>query len=512
MLSVKECVTMLVFFRGMNHNVSWSLGNSLIDILLAVFLVPEQSVCTYPGTECQNTPSFPFQRSISEETDNDHYILLKCDHHSLARFNDTLCLDILRASGVEYSASLLPFCQALSSLSHNQVEQVWRNTCYGIQALLSPLVNTPSDCTVENTQPSAAVTPPSETALFPHREASNLQQLACNYNSWLESSVEAVLVSLCSDNEREDFVKHVCSHALLMRKLLSDKMNNWLYGYCANTSADPGYMVDQFCVYEQWLIQPTVPVDPALLEFCLSLDGPRLIKLICEHTRFFMILFSNPENGQFMPSCTASSLPGPLPHKDSLILDSCHYSEWLDVTQITSDILSRCIHFDHKGFTQEVCTNKTFLNSLLFNKANAWLEDHCNTSLSMLPREPTQPFNWCDYHTWGERQVDDSVVGFCWQNDRLAFQKNVCCKESVFEKLLRDPQNKWLTSVCSDTNDLKEIVLAQVSIWQDDVHLCMQSGKNECFSFTFEIMNLLFKRVLNCPHSCRNSVDNSALA
>nr|XP_046254951.1 stereocilin [Scatophagus argus] len=453
----------------MKNNVSWSFSSSIIDIFLDILLTPEQSLCTYPGTECQNPPSVPFQRSTSEATDNNPDILLKCDRHNLARLNDTLCADILKGSRVGSSTSVPTFCQALSSLSPTQMEKVWSNMCYAIQALVSPLLSRSSDCGVGNAQPPLAVTPAFDTQplLRVAREASNLKQLACNYNSWLENNaVDAVLVSLCSDNEREEFVRQVCSNALLMQKLLSDKMNSWLYGYCGNSSADPGYMVSQFCIYEQWIDQPSVPVDPALLEFCMSLDRPRLIKLICEHTGFFMLLFSNPENVRLMPNCTNMPLPPPLPDMNSFMLDSCRYSEWHDVKQITIDVLSKCIRLDNSGFTQAVCSNKTFLNILLRNAANAWLEDHCNTSLSLIPSEPTQPFDvagWCDYHTWGERQVDDSVVGLCWQYDQLAFQKNVCCKSSVFQKLLQNPQNQWLTSVCTNIDEIEETaVLPQV--------------------------------------------------
>uniref|UniRef100_UPI0037E98643 stereocilin n=1 Tax=Semicossyphus pulcher TaxID=241346 RepID=UPI0037E98643 len=453
---------------GVNNNVSWSFGNSIIDILLEIFLAPEQPPCTYPGPECQNPPGVPFQRSASEakdDTDNNHDILLKCDRHNLARLNETLCAGILAGSRVASSTSVLTFCRELSSLSSNQIEQVWSNMCYVIQALMSPLLSRSSDCT----QP---VTSPSETPLLSRsappriaREASNLKQLACNYNTWLENQVvDAVLVSLCSDNEREEFLKQVCNNALLMRKLLSEQMNSWLYGYCANSSADSGYLVSQFCVYEQWLEPSSVPVNPSLLEFCMSLDGPRLTSLICEHTGFFMLLFSNPENGRFMPNCTRLPFPPPLPDM-SLTTQSCRYSEWHDVAQITIDVLSQCIRLDHIGFTIEVCSNTTFLNSLLLNEENAWLGDHCRASLTSIGPEPTQPFSiagWCDYHTWGERQVDDSVVGLCWQHDQLAFQKNVCCKASVYEKLLQNPQNNWLRSVCTN-KEIEEIaVLPQV--------------------------------------------------
>lgn len=458
--------------------MSWSFGNSIIDILLETFLAPEQSLCTYPGPECQNPPSGPFQRSVQEasDTDNSHFILLKCDRRNLARLNDTLCTEILTGLREASSTSVLTFCQALSSLSSTQIEQVWSNMCYVIQGLLSPLVSRSPYCNVGDTQPSPAVTSPSQTDLplsAPHRiarEASNLKQLACNYKNWLEDEVvDAVLVSLCSDNEREPFVKQVCHNALLMRKLLSDQMNIWLYGYCANSSADPGYMVSEFCIYEQWIEQPSVPVVPSLLEFCMNLDSPRLTKLICEHNRFFVLLLSNPENMHFMPNCSNLASPPPIPDQYSLMLDSCRYSEWHDVMQITTDVLSKCILRDPRGFTREVCSNKTFLNSLLRKNENSWLGSHCNTSLlTFPPTEAPQPFSiadWCDYQTWGERQVDDSVVGLCWQYDQLAFQKNVCCKVSVFEKLLQDPQNKWVKSVCADMKEIEEIeVLPQVGI------------------------------------------------
>lgn len=471
-----------VFFRGINNNVSWSFSNSIIDILLDIFLGPGQSMCTYPGPECQNPPSVPFQRSVPEAKDDidiNPDILLKCDRHILVGLNDTLCADIITGSRVGSSTSVHTFCQALSSLSPNQIEQVWSNMCYVIQTLVSPLLSRSSDCSVGDTQPSPAVTPSFETLPIPGsapqrvvREASNLKQLACNYSSWLENkAVDAVLVSLCSDNEYREFVKQVCNNATLMRKLLSNQMNSWLYGYCANSSADPGYMVSQFCFYEQWINQPSVLVDPSLLEFCMTLDSSRLTQLICDNTGFFLLLFSNPENGRFMPNCTSLPPPPPFPNMNLLILDSCRYSEWHDVMQITIDILSQCILFDQSGFTKEVCSNKTFLNSLLRNKANAWLESHCNSSLTFLPPEPTQTqalpsiTSWCDYYTWGDRQVDNSVVALCWEYDQLAFQKNVCCKASVFEKLLQDPLNKWLTSVCTDIKEIEEIaVLSQVGI------------------------------------------------
>lgn len=431
----------------MDHNLSWSLGSSLFDIFLVAMLGPEQSVCSHPGDPgCQDTPGVTVQRAFPTEAEDPRYVLLRCDRRDLAELNHTLCADVLASRGASYSPALLGLCQALSSLSPAQVEQAWSNACLFLQALASPLLAGP-DCPVQHRVA---------------RGAPNLQQLACNYNSWLADGVDAVLVALCSDNEREEFAARVCGDAPLVRKLLSDPMNGWLYGCCANSSADPAYLVAHLCEYEQWVVQPTEPVGPGLLEFCLTQDGPRLNALICQNTGLFVVLFSNPENGPLMPNCSALSLPGPGP--GSMTLESCRYSEWGDPTQISLHRLTQCIRFDNSGFTREVCANGTFLNLLLLNRANAWLGGHCSDSLGALAPEPTRPFDiadWCDYRTWGERDVDDSVVGLCWRNDRAAFEKNVCCKVDVFEKLLRDPQNEWLKSVCSNINEAA--LLAQVS-------------------------------------------------
>ncbi|XP_040019673.2 stereocilin [Gasterosteus aculeatus] len=441
---------------GMNHNVNWSFSNSITDILLDVLLPPAQAAC-YPGSDCPSPPTVPFQRGSASEARDD--VLLKCDRRNLAALNDTLCADILAGSRPGASASVLTFCRALGSLGAEQMERVWSNACHVTQTLVSPLLGRWSACGVGEATPPPA-TPAAPAPYRRVREASNLKLLACNYNSWAEDGpVDAVLISLCSDNQREEFVKQVCGDASLMRKLLPDPLNRWLYGYCANASADPGYLASQFCGYEQWVDQPSVPVDPSLLGFCMSLDGPRLTALMCEHIPLFMLLFSDPANGQFMPNCTNRPPPPPFPNVGSPLLESCRYSEWHDLMQITFEVLSHCIGLDQSGFTKEVCANKTFLNSLLRNPQNAWLESHCNSSLAFLRPEPTEHTSmtgWCDYQTWGQRRVDDSVVALCWQQDQLAFRKNVCCKASVIENLLQDPLNQWLKSVCADMKEIEE--------------------------------------------------------
>lgn len=458
--------------RGLKHNVSWSLSSSLVDILLDVFLAADQPACTYPGPECQGPTSVPLQQKTAAQVVMEEENLLRCDRRSLAGVNDTLCADILSGAAARPSASVLAVCRSLSSLSSRQVLQVWSNTCSVAKALLSPLLTRAPVC-VDGRVPLPSISSSSSRVA---REAPNLQQLACNYNSWLEGdAADAVLVSLCGDNEREEFVARVCRDDALLRKLLADPMNSWLYGYCANASAaDGANLLGQFCAYEQWLLADpsSTPVRPALLEFCLNLDAPRLTQLMCEHTGLFMLVFSNPENGHLMPNCSHLIRPPPplpFPSEESpLVPDECRYSEWNDVAQVGIELLSRCILLDQSGFAQEVCVNRTFLDRLLAIAENSWLEDHCSSSVSLLPAEATQPFDitgWCDYHTWATRQVDESVVGLCWQHDRPDFQRRVCCEALVLEKLLRDPQNQWLITACAGVDEIKEIaVMPQVGV------------------------------------------------
>ncbi|XP_061590898.1 stereocilin [Cololabis saira] len=451
---------------GIKHNLTWSLNMALVDIVLENVLPSEQS--SYPGPECQSPPSFRSGPEPAASSHTSHQF--SCDHRDLAPLNDTLCAEILASGGSGSAASLLPLCRALGSLSLTQLQQVWRNACYLLQALAAPLVARSPDCSVGDTWPPPVIppehqSPPAGSTSEHHRvsrEAWSLRQLACDYSSWLQSSeLDAGLVSLCSDNDRLEFGRRVCNNSTLMRRLLSEQSNSWLYGYCANSSAGPEPVVDQFCRYEQWLDQPGVTVQPALLELCMTFDSPKLTKLICEHTGLLMLLMSNPDNWRFMPNCTTLGPPTPFPGPPGPSqLESCRYSEWRDATLITTDLLSKCIRFDQSSFTREVCSNTTFLHSLLLNKDHAWLEMHCNTSLKLPTPEPSQAFSqafslaaWCNYSMWGE-QVDESVVGLCWQHDQDAFRENVCCKAPVLEKLLEHPHNQWLTSVCSNAEEI----------------------------------------------------------
>uniref|UniRef100_A0A8C6WFG2 Stereocilin LRR domain-containing protein n=1 Tax=Neogobius melanostomus TaxID=47308 RepID=A0A8C6WFG2_9GOBI len=456
---------------GLRHNVSWSFGTALIDILLDIFLAPEQSHCTYPSPDCPG-PGVPFQRS---SLDIYHNILLKCDHKDLAELNDTVCPEILAHLRNPPSASVLTFCKALSSLDPELIKLVWRNACSLLQAVMSPLTSrSAGDCTSFGTFPSPVIHPPPTTKSISQqdvpmrivREASNLNELICDYNSWIENIIlDPMLVSLCGDNKREEFVKHVCNNIQLWKKLVSDSRNSWVYAYCANSTADLANMVNELCLYEQWVLEMKL-IDPHLLEFCIILDEEHISLLICQDTRFFQIVFSNPANEHLMPNCS-QVLPIPaLPDTNFDSADPCHYSHWQDPSLIHFSVISMCSEFDKEDFDREVCANQTFLNQLLILITNEWLHERCAKAEFNTKR-------LCDYNTWASRDVDDSVVALCWQHDQSAFQKNVCCNLAVFQRLLQDPRNIWLRSICDETEerDMAQLIkqVCKYALWTSPI-------------------------------------------
>uniref|UniRef100_A0AAV2LU93 Stereocilin LRR domain-containing protein n=1 Tax=Knipowitschia caucasica TaxID=637954 RepID=A0AAV2LU93_KNICA len=239
---------------GLRHNVSWSFSTAFIDILLDMFLAPDQYLCSPPGFCPPSTG--PLQRSYLESnTDIYHNILLQCNHQHLAKLNDTICPEIISGLRQPSSAFVLMLCQALSSLNARQIESVWRNGCYIFEAVMSPLASrTASNCPFIGPFPSPGfyaahtVSPLEEVPLRIVREASNLNQLACNYNSWMNNIlVDPVLVSLCGDNQHP--------------------LNAWLRTACNDTEEiDKAHLIQQVCRYTEWT-KPTI-VDMTEVAVC----------------------------------------------------------------------------------------------------------------------------------------------------------------------------------------------------------------------------------------------------
>ncbi|XP_061102953.1 uncharacterized protein strc1 [Conger conger] len=407
---------------GMIHNVSWSFGNALLDI----FLAPEPAPCDYSSPECH---SVQFARSLDQDGPPP---LLSCKRRPLSSLNSTSCPHVLRA-GPGDSPTTYALCLALSTLTPAELERVWANACDTISSVLAPLLDG-SSCDGSPRQASRV------------SRSLNLKDLMCVYPNWTGVvRPDPASVAFCADNDRESFVRVVCSNVELIRLLVADPMNGWLPGYCANFSGD--HMVVQQCKYEVWRIRM---VDASVLTFCWEQDRDRMENLLCNDVSFFMLVLSDPENAWLFPNC--SRLEPPTEENVlTQIDDICLYSAWLSPAFVSSDVVAACIQHDERRFVRRVCANSTFLDALLLNELNGWVGEYCALSLSAPPTDPPSELStWCNYHQWPDGAVDPSVVGLCWQHDQVAFHRNVCCNIALFEKLTLDPQNEWLTAVCSD--------------------------------------------------------------
>ncbi|XP_042583590.1 stereocilin isoform X1 [Cyprinus carpio] len=429
---------------GMNHNVSWSFGQSLLDM----FLAPETPPCVFPNPECQATGSIQFGRSATTSVNTPTYSLT-CEQQNLNQLNETLCAAILGATSQE-SYVLYQMCQALSTLSQTEVIKVWRNMCHMIKNVSLPLIE---PCGDPGTTQSSRIA----------RSTLSLSKLLCDYQNWtVADAVDPALVTMCSENDHAAFILAVCNNVEAVQVLVKNPSNAWVWEFCANVSDT--YIVNLYCSYNMWTAET---IDPSIVTFCWYNDMERFQFFLCDSIPFFMVVFSSEENNWLRPNC---SEPPPQIAINTLVAESCKYSEWKNIRAITSEQISVCIQNDEVRFINEVCVNHTFVTELLLNHANAWVEQYCTYSIRNPPTSPP-PLSmevWCNYSKWTNVSVDPSVVALCWQYDQIGFHQNVCCNIPLYDKLSLHVDNQWLIRECSD-NDTTN-VLEQVCIYSDWSH------------------------------------------
>lgn len=425
----------------MDHNVSWSFGESLLDM----FLAPESPPCSFPGPECQATSSIQFSRTGTPSVDI-RTSSLTCDQQNLNQLNETLCAAILTATSQE-SDVLYQMCHALRTLSQTEVTKVWRSTCHMIQNVVLPLMEPCSDPAIAQSSRIA-------------RSTLSLSELLCDYQNWTTGgSVDPALVTMCSENDRAAFILAVCNNAEAMQVLVRNPINAWVWEFCANTSDT--YIVNLYCSYNTWT---TETIDPSIVTFCWYNDMNRFEGLLCDSMVFFMVVFSSEENNWLKPNC---SEPPPQIDINTMVAQSCKYSEWKNLRAVTPEQISLCIQNDEIRFIKEVCVNNTFVTLLVLNSENTWVAQYCTYSIRN-PSTSPPPLStevWCNYNKWTNMSVDPTVVALCWQYDQTGFRQNVCCNLTLYEKLSLHLDNQWLIRECSNNDTTK--VLAQVCVYSD---------------------------------------------
>ncbi|XP_043099570.1 stereocilin isoform X2 [Puntigrus tetrazona] len=423
---------------GMNNNVSWSFGQSLLDM----FLAPEIPPCSFTGPECQVTGSIQYSRTGT----NIPTYSLTCEQQNLNQLNKTLCAAILEATSQE-SYVLYQMCRALSTLSQTELTKVWRNACHMIKNASLPLIEPCSD-------------PGSAQSSRIARSTLSLNELLCDYQNWtVTNTVDPALVTMCSENDPEAFILAVCNNAETLQVLVRNPSNTWVWEFCANVSDT--YIVNLYCSYNMWTAET---IDSSIVTFCWYNDMEKFQFFLCDSMPFFMIVFSNEENNWLKPNC---SQPSSQIDINALVAESCRYSEWNNAQAVTPEQISVCIQNDEVRFINVVCVNHTFVTELVLNSINAWVEQYCTYSVRNPPTSPP-PLSievWCNYSTWKNMSVDPSVVALCWQYDQIGFHQNVCCNIPLFNMLSLHVDNYWMIRECYDNSTTN--IVGQVCVYSD---------------------------------------------
>ncbi|KAI5626156.1 stereocilin-like, partial [Silurus asotus] len=433
--------------RGISQNLSWSFGDSILNMFLTAGVPP----CSNTDLACQTAYEIPSIRSFASVLDGT-VTQLTCDEQDVTQLNNTICNEII-GSRSQFPDALYYICESLSTLSHAELTLVWRNTCHMIELIVSPLL-----------EPCPPL--PSEATQRVARSTLSLSQLFCNYANWTSvDTIDPGLVTMCSDNDPEAFLQGVCNNVPVMQALIGNPSNSWVWEYCTNVS--DRYMVLQLCTYEQWDLQT---LDPSIVALCWTNDQAKMGELLCQSMDFYIMIFSNSENTWIIPNCTevATSLPTDV---NTLVAEMCRYSEWSNLKTISTDQISLCIQYDESQFVSQVCTNTSFLNALVLKMGSDWVQTYCTLYIKITTSPPTvyptipSMSDLCKYSIWTVLPVHPSVIGLCWKFDMVAFHLNVCCNMTLLARLTLDPQNQWLKSVCSD-NDTSDL-LPKVCLYSD---------------------------------------------
>ncbi|KAF5904405.1 stereocilin-like, partial [Clarias magur] len=439
---------------GIGQNLSWSFGDSILNM----FLTPSVPPCSDTDAACQST--YQTSRSISSPMD-DPITRLTCDEQDVSQLNNTLCAEIL-ARRSQVPDVLYYVCDSLSTLSHSEQTRVWRNTCYMIEYVLSPLW--------EPCPPS-----PSASSQRVARSTNSLSQLLCDYGAWTSMDViDPVKVTVCSDNDPEAFLDGVCNNVPVMQVLIENPNNSWVWEYCANMSEK--YVLLQYCRYDQWTPQS---LDPSIVALCWGNDQAKMEKLLCQNLDFYIMILSNNANIWIMPNCT--EIPTPPPNDiNVLVSEMCRYSEWRNVMTITTDQLSLCLQNDEPQFVSKVCANTSFLAALVLNKDNdwnvcrnttvlqsllanldnTWLLEQCS-NLTGSGKENLmgfKPSEQCQYSNWMAALPDPALLALCWDYDQANFISSICVQPAMLTRIIQDPSNLWVSALCATCSNYTRLM------------------------------------------------------
>ncbi|XP_056317568.1 stereocilin-like [Danio aesculapii] len=206
-------------------------------------------------------------------------------------------------------------------------------------------------------------------------------EVRCDYNNWMNMSVDPSVVTLCWQNDQIGFRQNICCNVRLYEKLFLHPENQWLIRVCSDN--DTANVLLQVCTYSDWS-QPTI-VDMTDLAFCADYDTENFTRNVCVNATVLQNLLANLDNTWLLEQCSnlTSLYPGIVPGKEGGVIgfrpaEQCQYSSW-DLVLPDPALLALCWDYDQVNFVSSVCSDSSLLSHITQEPSNLWVGTLCVT-------------------------------------------------------------------------------------------------------------------------------------
>ncbi|KAJ8247821.1 hypothetical protein GJAV_G00250900 [Gymnothorax javanicus] len=429
-------------------------------------------------------------------------LFLSCERRPLASLNNTLCANVLRSSPADRPA-VFSLCQVLSGLAPAELELLWANGCGIISSVLAPFLDE-STCS-GNLHPSSRVSrstlslrdlmcfysnwtragqpDPASVAFCADNDRESflgavcgnigmIRLLAtdpangwvwgfcanvsgeimvaqhCTYETWRMQLVDASVVSLCWEQDRERLERFLCNDLNFFLLVLSDPLNSYIAPNCSGLEptapASVNDHIGDLCVYSEWHNPAFITTD--MVTTCVQYDERGFLRDVCTNSTFLAALLLNEMNRWVEDYCTISlSTPPTDPPATFTMLQWCDYQHWPE-RFVDPSVVGLCWQHDQAAFHGNVCCSAVLFEWLTQDPQNEWLMAVCSDreTLDRLPEV-------CRYGEWGHPIIVDMTdLAFCAEMDPRNFSVLVCANETVLQNLLANLDNTWLVQYCAN--------------------------------------------------------------
>ncbi|CAH2274579.1 Hypothetical predicted protein [Pelobates cultripes] len=193
------------------------------------------------------------------------------------------------------------------------------------------------------------------------------------------------------------------------------------------------------CDYTMWTNSSEVSAND--VSTCSESDKDGFIQSVCENQALLTRLSSQAENNWLMGFCEYNTNP------DSI----CHYTSWIN-RPVSAVSVAYCWLHDQDQLVQFLCSNIIFLEQLMQNPDNQWLDPMCEIEPTVTQITPSILEQLCNYGQWQLNLVVPSSLAFCAENDLGDFTNFACQSSDNLRQLLNSESNSWIAILCDSVS------------------------------------------------------------